>query len=48
VLDFLEDLAFYENGDQISPEVAHHHSLTDEQISIFLTEEIALSPQANE
>ena len=25
VLDFLEDLRFYVHGDQISPEVAHHH-----------------------
>ncbi len=25
VLDFLEDLGFYQHGDQITPEVAHHH-----------------------
>jgi len=25
LLDFLEDLGFYQRGDQISPEVAHHH-----------------------
>jgi hypothetical protein len=25
VLDFFEDLGFYEYGDQITPEVAHHH-----------------------
>ena len=25
VLDFLEDLGFYTFGDQITPEVAHHH-----------------------
>jgi hypothetical protein len=25
VLDFLEDIGFYVRGDQISPEVAHHH-----------------------
>ena len=25
VLDFFEDVGFYERGDQISPEVAHHH-----------------------
>lgn len=25
VLDFLEDIGFYVHGDQISPEVAHHH-----------------------
>jgi len=25
VLDFLEDLGFYQYGDQITPEVAHHH-----------------------
>jgi hypothetical protein len=25
VLDFLEDLGFYLYGDQITPEVAHHH-----------------------
>jgi hypothetical protein len=25
LLDFLEDLGFYQHGDQISPEVAHHH-----------------------
>jgi hypothetical protein len=98
VLDFLEDLAFYQHGDQITPEVVHHHfyhwirgyylasrdyigawqdkeptrwehvaelfantsvienkrskgrapkSLTEEQISIFLTEEIALCAQTS-
>jgi len=25
VLDFFEDLGFYESGDQVSPEVVHHH-----------------------
>jgi len=25
VLDILEDVGFYVDGDQISPEVAHHH-----------------------
>lgn len=25
VLDFFEDLGFYQRGDQISPEVTHHH-----------------------
>jgi hypothetical protein len=25
VLDFFEDLGFYQHGDQITPEVAHHH-----------------------
>jgi hypothetical protein len=99
ILDFLEDIGFYEHGDQITTEVAHHHfyhwikgyylasrdyigawqdkeptrwehiselfsnthfienklskgkvsqSLTDEQISIFLTEEIAVCPQVTE
>jgi hypothetical protein len=25
ILDFLEDIGFYAQGDQITPEVAHHH-----------------------